>query len=70
MNHHNAAVTQWFENRKEGLEQGFTLQQPPNGERGEAVVLLETEGSLQVQVAADGSQSIRFVDAAGLAVVH
>lgn len=62
-------VTQWFENDRHGLEQGFTIGASPAGDPGEVTVLLESEGSLHVE-GADGEESIRFVDESGAEVVH
>ena len=63
------AITQWFENRKEGIEQGFTLAARPEGEAREVTLLLGVEGDLRAE-AMEGQQSVRFVDAAGTEVLH
>jgi hypothetical protein len=63
------AITQWFENRKEGVEQGFTLAARPEGEAGEVALLLGLEGTLHAE-AMEGQQGVRLVNAAGAAVLH
>jgi hypothetical protein len=63
------AITQWFENRKEGVEQGFTLAARPAGEAREITLLLGVEGTLRAE-AMEGQQSVRFVNAAGAEVIH
>ena len=67
MIYHDPAVSQWFENRQDGIEHGFTLTQAPAGGAGEVVVLLGIEGSLRAVAMAEG---VRFVDAGGAEVVH
>ena len=69
MNYPVAAVTQWFENRKEGVEQGFILQQPPVGKAGEVTLLLGVDGDLHPE-AMDGRESVRFVDTTGAEILH
>ena len=69
MKYHNPSVSQWFENRKDGMEQGFTLMQAPAGGAGGATIMLEIVGSLRA-VAACGGDGVRFVDAAGDEVLH
>jgi hypothetical protein len=42
----SGTLTQWFENRAEGIEQGFTLEERPPGAAAEVAVLLDVRGSL------------------------
>jgi len=67
--HQEGGVTQWFENRKEGLEQGFVLTEQPRGAAGEVLVLLDVTGNLHAE-ALEGPDSVRFVDDTGAQVVH
>ena len=57
-------LTEWYINDQRGLEQGFTLAEPPGKRRGQEplVVRLEVNGDLQARVGAGGEQ-IEFVDA-------
>jgi hypothetical protein len=59
-------VTEWWNNRKSGLEQGFTVRQAPQGRRDGAWlrVALAVDGDLAPSVSADG-QSATFVAADG-----
>jgi hypothetical protein len=64
-----SAITEWYVNRPNGLEQGFTLAEPPGraGERREGERLwltLELSGAWQGRAAADG-QAVEFSEAAG-----
>lgn len=68
-------VTQWFDNRPEGLEQGFTLDRRPGGDDGDEVVIwMAVEGTLRPEplpAAEDGDGGgIRFVDAKGQETVQ
>jgi hypothetical protein len=63
------SVSQWFENRADGLEQGFTLTQAPAGGAGDVMILLGIEGNLRA-VALAGADGARFVDGAGAEVLH
>ena len=49
-------VTEWYVNDRRGLEQGFTLTEPPEGGEGNGEVVLELElaGDLEPAVTADG----------------
>ncbi len=64
VSHPGGAVTQWFENRKDGLEQGFTLHQRPEGDSGEITLNLAVEGTLRV-AEMDATESLRFTDSTG-----
>ena len=50
------AVTEWYLNQAAGLEQGFTLHQPPesNGAGEKLRLRLEVNGDLRAELAADG----------------
>ncbi|MEW6038307.1 MAG: hypothetical protein AB1648_08675 [Pseudomonadota bacterium] len=61
-------LTEWYENRTEGLEQGFTLAQPPEGGADSAVVRLAVEGGLKPTLAGDG-QSVVFSTPDGRAIL-
>ncbi|MEO5914550.1 MAG: choice-of-anchor D domain-containing protein [Luteolibacter sp.] len=65
----DSSVSEWFENKNEGLEQGFTLAEPPPGNPGEVTLLLNLEGSLSADSGEDGG-FVRLVDANGAAVLH
>lgn len=67
--HSRSAITQWFINREEGLEQGFTLHEPPQGVTGEVTVLLNVTGTLRAKTM-DQQQSICFIDAKGIEVIQ
>ncbi|MCF7734010.1 MAG: immunoglobulin domain-containing protein [Akkermansiaceae bacterium] len=69
MHDSNVSVTQWFENRQEGLEQGFTLRQAPAVGTGGVVFSLGMEGNLR-PLAMGGPDGIRLVDSAGADVLH
>ena len=65
------SVVEWFENRPEGLEQGFTLSaKPAQGAAGDLLRLtLSLDGSLTPQLHA-GAQGIALVDAQGATVLR
>lgn len=63
-----AAITQWFENGRDGVEQGFTLAKRPDGDASEVALLLSVEGNLHPEVME--GEALRFVDAAGADVLH
>lgn len=67
--HHGVAITQWFVNRGEGLEQGFTLENPPEGRGREIIVWMDVEGTLNAE-AKDGAEGACFVNGAGCEVLH
>ncbi|HJR06826.1 MAG TPA: hypothetical protein VJ842_06185 [Pyrinomonadaceae bacterium] len=63
------ALVEWYLNERRGVEQGFTLLEPPataEGARGgePLSVRLAIEGSLRAEPGADG-ESVSFVDEAG-----
>ncbi|MGI9106459.1 MAG: hypothetical protein ACR2G4_09440 [Pyrinomonadaceae bacterium] len=64
------SLVEWYLNERRGVEQGFTLQEPPasagEGARGvePLSVRLAIEGSLRAELGA-GGESVEFVDAAG-----
>ncbi|WP_367026853.1 hypothetical protein ABZN20_04200 [Methylococcus sp. ANG] len=47
-------ITEWYENRPEGVEQGFTLAQPPQGGAREIELWLGADGDLAFKLDADG----------------
>ena len=51
-------VTEWYENRPEGLEQGFTLNEKVGG-AGALAMLIQVTGYIKPLLAADG-QAIHF----------
>ncbi len=63
------ALTEWWVNRPDGLEQGFTLERRPAGADGRTPLRLwlATRGDLRPVVAED---AVRFVDRAGNTVLH
>lgn len=63
------AMTQWFENREDGLEQGFTLHKRPNGAADEVSIRLSVEGSLRV-AKMESPDSLCFVDSGGSVMVR
>ena len=53
--HYSGELEEWFVNSPFGLEHGFTLNQPPRGDRQQPVVLaLDVSGDLVPRVDADG----------------
>jgi hypothetical protein len=58
-------VVEWFVHRKEGLEQGFTLNQRPAGEATGVTVSLSVEGGLRALASQPGDDAIRLADASG-----
>ena len=64
-------IKEWYNNTPTGLEQGFTLTQPPGERRaGEPLRLaLALTGELRARAVADG-QAVEFVDAAGRGVLR
>lgn len=66
----SAEVTQWFENRNEGIEQGFTIHKAPVGKSGSLEVLLGLDGNVHVENFAKARISgMRFVESDGTPVV-
>ena len=47
-------VTEWYVNNAHGLEQGFTIQAPPEGVTDELVLALDIDGNLGARVISDG----------------
>jgi hypothetical protein len=66
---HRGDIVEWYVHRTDGLEQGFTLAQPPAGQTPELVQLdLQLETTL-VPMSVPDSDTVRFVDRAGRTVV-
>ena len=61
-------LTEWYENRPEGLEQGFTLAQPPQPGAKTVVLDLAVSGGLKPKLAKDG-QSVALLDTTGKAAL-
>lgn len=60
-------VCEWYENRPEGLEQGFTIERPPDGPAGEWFCL-EVAARTHLSAALDESRgTVCLSDASGLA---
>ncbi|MFN0123257.1 MAG: putative Ig domain-containing protein [Blastocatellia bacterium] len=63
-----AVITEWYVNKPEGIEQGFTLGAPPASASGRAPsgvrLILEVTGDLRAQ-AGHGEQGLTLVDAEG-----
>jgi hypothetical protein len=59
-----ARVTEWYENRTEGLEQGYTVWSAPGGEGTRLTIAMRLDGELRAKVGA-GGQRARFVDRRG-----
>jgi len=63
-------LTEWYVNKDEGLEQGFTLARPPlDGSGGWLALELSCEGSLRPALSDEGS-AIVFRNAQGEIVLH
>jgi uncharacterized repeat protein (TIGR01451 family) len=60
------ALTEWYLNRPEGLEQGFTVREPPAHLEKALVIEMEVQGDLGAITTADG---VSFRDASGATVV-
>jgi hypothetical protein len=63
------AMTQWFENREEGLEQGFTLHKRPGGAADEVSIRIAVEGTLKV-AEMESPDSLCFIDSGGVEMVR
>ncbi|MEP7340229.1 MAG: putative Ig domain-containing protein, partial [Acidobacteriota bacterium] len=62
-------ITEWYVNKPDGLEQGFTLSAPPTSKRnGRLRLNLNVTGELHAKAAANG-QSLLLKDGRGRAVV-
>ncbi|MDD2769888.1 MAG: hypothetical protein PHT19_14250 [Methylococcus sp.] len=57
-------VIEWYENKAEGLEQGFTLARPPQPSTSEVELRLGVSGNLKATLDADG-RGARLQDPAG-----
>ncbi len=64
LEYRRGSLTEWYENRPAGLEQGFTLHTPPAPEADELVLVLALLGDLQADWETPG-QALRFRTAAG-----
>ena len=53
-------ITEWYENRPAGLEQGFTLERPPTPADSALVLVLTVQGDLQPDWQTPG-QALRFL---------
>ncbi|QJD29875.1 FG-GAP repeat protein [Methylococcus geothermalis] len=62
-------VTEWYENRAEGLEQGFTLAAPPVAGAQTLVLGLALEGGLTPSLDPEG-RAVAFRDGAGAPVLR
>ncbi|MDD2769076.1 MAG: hypothetical protein PHT19_10090 [Methylococcus sp.] len=54
LEYRRGTVTEWYENKPEGLEQGFTLAQPPEAGASTIELRLGVSGNLKAQLDADG----------------
>jgi hypothetical protein len=65
-----SAIIEWYENRSEGLEQGFTINAPPmqKQEGEQLVVALDLTGDLQASINSQG-QAIRLSKTDGTSVL-
>lgn len=63
-------VTEWYENRGEGIEQGFTVYKDPQGS-GPLEVVLKVEGTVRAELLPDAGEGggVRFEDREGEPVV-
>ena len=64
LEYRRGALTEWYENRPEGLEQGFTLAAPPRPGATAVVLDLAVSGGLQPRPAPDG-QSVALLKTEG-----
>ena len=62
-------LTEWFVNTPEGLEHGFTVPRPPDGEAGRLVFDLALAGGLRPVFAEDG-QAVDFYDGDNVGVLR
>ena len=63
------SLTEWFINDERGLEQGWTINGPPEHQSGSLKLELGVRGGLQPEVSAD-SRSLTFRDEQGQCVVN
>ncbi|UZR29742.1 InlB B-repeat-containing protein [Methylococcus mesophilus] len=68
LEYRRGAVTEWYENRDVGVEQGFTLARPPRSGEAAIELRLGTRGGLQAVLGKDG-KSAEFRDASGRSVL-
>ncbi|MDD2769298.1 MAG: hypothetical protein PHT19_11225 [Methylococcus sp.] len=54
LEYRRGGITEWYENRPEGLEQGFTLAKPPQPNAREIELRLGADGDLGLKLDADG----------------
>ncbi|UZR30870.1 FG-GAP repeat protein [Methylococcus mesophilus] len=69
LEYRRGAVVEWYENRPEGLEQGFTLAAPPTPGADILVLGLAIEGGLK-PLLDPGGRAVEFRDDAGATVLH
>jgi uncharacterized repeat protein (TIGR01451 family) len=55
-------VTEWYANRPEGLEQGFTLEEPKPRRAGPMVIAMTVQGDLEISA---GDEGALFADPSG-----
>ncbi len=71
INDHRPTITEWYVNRPEGLEQGFTVNAPPEA-RGideRLQVALEVSGDWRAELQ-EGGQAIRLRNAEGVTLLY
>lgn len=68
LEYRRGAVTEWYENRPEGLEQGFSLAQPPEAGASTIELVLSVNGNLKACLDADG-RGAQLRDQAGQTVL-
>jgi hypothetical protein len=68
LEYRRGALTEWYENRPEGLEQGFTLAAPPQPGAKTVVLDLAVYGGLKPQLSKD-RQSVILLDGTGQAAL-
>ncbi|UZR27136.1 FG-GAP repeat protein [Methylococcus mesophilus] len=69
LEYRRGAIVEWYENRPEGLEQGFTLAAPPTPGADILVLGLAIEGGLKPSLDPAG-RAVAFRDGAGATVLH
>jgi hypothetical protein len=68
--YHRGAITEWYENGPVGLEQGFTLNEPPGKRNGRPLTIeIELTGNLRAQQDADG-MGLQLLDSKCLRCLH
>jgi len=63
------AVLEWYENKPDGLEQGFTVYERPDGDSGPVRIGLRLSGTLGAILSSDG-QALDLEDETGRRVLH